>query len=344
MKRSLAVTLSAILSLLGSALTLALGVLLIFILFFFAPTRANFSGVTAAPKVIFVMGALVYILPAIWGIITSVGLFCLKNWARISIIVFSVILILTGAFAGLLVLLVPLPAAPNQATSQSAVTVVRGAMAAFWFGLAGIGTWWLILFTRPKVKEQFTALPPAYAVPGAPQIPQTDIPGIVGQVPANNRPLSITILGWLLLVGCAFIPINFLIHTPAILLTRVITGHAATFYFLFLLVLHFYLGIGLLRLNATARTVGIAYYMVAFANAAIFYLSPGSRERMMSLVSGPQAMWPWMRQFQQPGPQLNPMPFMVFGGVVGLLFLLIPLYFLITRRQAFAVTKEAPAI
>ena len=97
MKRSIGVTFSAIVSLLGSALTLGLGVLVIFLLFFFAPTRANFSGVASAPKAIFVMGALVYILPAIWGIITSIGLFCLKNWARISILIFSVILISHGS-------------------------------------------------------------------------------------------------------------------------------------------------------------------------------------------------------------------------------------------------------
>ena len=51
MKRSIGVTFSAIVSLLGSALTLGCGVLVIFILFFFAPTQANFSGVSSAPKV-----------------------------------------------------------------------------------------------------------------------------------------------------------------------------------------------------------------------------------------------------------------------------------------------------
>ncbi len=51
-----------------------------------------------------------------------------------------------------------------------------------------------------------------------------------------------------------------------------------------------------------------------------------------------------MQQMQQSGPQLDPMPFIIMGGVTGLLGVLIPLYFLITRKQAFAVKKEAPAI
>ena len=222
MKRSIGVTFSAIVSLLGSALTLGLGVLVIFLLFFFAPTRANFSGVASAPKAIFVMGALVYILPAIWGIITSIGLFCLKNWARISILVFSVILILMGALVGLIMLLMPLPAAPAGAATQSTMTGIRLVMGAFWFGIAGIGVWWLILFTRPKVKAQFAAPTPAYPIGEG---LQSATPALIGQARSSARPLSITIIAWLLLVGCAFFPLNFLIHAPAIFFTKLVTGY-----------------------------------------------------------------------------------------------------------------------
>ncbi len=216
MKRSIGVTLSAIVSLLGSALTLGLGVLVIFLLFFFAPTRANFSGVSSAPKAIFVMGVLVYVLPAIWGIITSIGLFCLKNWARISIIIFSVILILMGALVGVIMLLMPFPAAPAGAATQSTMTGIRLGMGGFWFGIAGIGIWWLILFTRPKVKAQFAAPSPAYPT-GAGLQPAAS--PLIAQSPSSARPLSITIIAWLLLVGCAFFPLNFVIHAPAIFLS-----------------------------------------------------------------------------------------------------------------------------
>ncbi len=341
MKRSVGVTFSAIVSLLGSALTLGLGVLVIFILFFFAPTRANFSGVTAAPKVIFVMGALVYILPAIWGIITSIGLLCLKNWARISIIIFSVILIFMGVIAGLIMLLMPLPAAPGEATTQSTMTAIRLFMGAFWFGIAGIGVWWLIFFTRPKVKAQFTAPIPIYP---AGEGPQPATPGLIGQSPSSTRPLSITIIAWLLLVGCAFFPINFLIHAPAIFFTKLVTGYAAAVYLFLYLVANLTIGIGLLRLNPTARIAGVAYYVFAILNVGTFYFAPGGRERMLALVSASQAMFPWMKPMQESGPQFDLMPFMIVMKVIGLLAMLVPLYFLITRKQAFAVKKEAPAI
>jgi hypothetical protein len=288
------------------------------------------------------MGALVYILPAIWGIITSIGLFCLKNWARISIIVFSVILILMGALVGVIMLLVPLPAAPNEAASQSTITGIRLFMAAFWFGIAGIGIWWVILFNRPKVKAQFLIIPSAAAIAGASQmVPQT--PG-VGPTSADARPLSITIIAWFLLAGCLFIPFSLLLHSPAILFTKIISGPAALVYFLVILGMHLYLGTGLLRLSPTARVVAIGYYILLFLNSAIFYFAPGAGARTQLLISSAHAAMPWMQQTQQPVPQFNLAPIMIFAGAVGLFLMLIPLYFLITRRRAFVAAKEAPAI
>ncbi len=343
MKRSIGVTLSAILSLLGSALTLGLGVLAIFILFFFAPTRANFSGVAAAPKAIFVMVALVYILPAIWGVITSIGLFLLKNWARISIIVFSVILILMGALVGVVMLLMPLPATPNEAASPSTMTGIRLFMGAFWFGIAGIGVWWLILFNRPKVKAQFGSTVEPHSIADGSQLLPAHISATATQTSANGRPLSITIIAWLLLVGCAFFPINFLIHAPAMFFTKLVTGYGAAVYLFLYLIANLTIGIGLLRLNPTARIAGIAYYVFAILNAGTFYLAPGGHDRMLALVSASQAMFPWTQQMQQSGPQFDPMPFMTVFSVIGLLGILVPLYFLITRKQAFVARKEATA-
>ena len=338
MERSIGVTFSAIVSLLGSALTLGCGVLVIFILFFFAPTRANFSGVSSAPKAIFVMGTLIYILPAIWGVITSIGLFLLKNWARISILVFSVILILMGALAGLIMLFMPLPPAPGEAAGQSTMTAIRLGMGGFWFGIAGIGVWWLILFTRPRVKAQFTVPSPAYSIGEG---PRTAPPPLMGQ--SNDRPLSITVIAWLLLVGCAFLPINIVIHAPAIFFTKLVTGYAAALYLFLYLVANLTIGIGLLRLNPAARIAAIAYYGFAIFNIGTFYYAPGGHGRMLALVSASQAMFPWMKEMQQSGPQLDLTPFMMVMKVIGLLAMLIPLYFLITRKQAF-IRKEVPAI
>jgi formate-dependent nitrite reductase membrane component NrfD len=69
----------------------------------FLPTRTqqNIPLPPTALKALLALTSLLYILPALWGIASGVGLIRLKNWARISTIVFSVILILIGAFSGL---------------------------------------------------------------------------------------------------------------------------------------------------------------------------------------------------------------------------------------------------
>src|SRR5262249_60830903 len=62
-------------------------------------------------RAILVLGTLMYLLLAIWGLASRIGLFRLRNWARNSTIVFSALFILMGGFGGLgaLVLLISLP-------------------------------------------------------------------------------------------------------------------------------------------------------------------------------------------------------------------------------------------
>jgi len=338
MKRSIAVTLSAILSLLGSVLTLGVGLLLILIFFILPTTRAKLPPGTSG--LIFVAAAMVYILPGIWGLASSIGLFLLKNWARISTIVFSVVLILMGSIAGIVMLLIPLPAGTNQGSDQSVVTFVRWGMGGFWFCLAGIGAWWLILFTRAKVKAQFVNAPTNYSVEALSQKP---IPGTAGnQPPANGRPLSITIIAWLLLISCIFFPINILMHTPAMFFTMLITGYGAALYLALYTIANLSIGIGLLRLKPVARIACIVYYVFAFLNIGVFYFAPGGHDRILTMVNASQAMFPWTKQMQQAGPQIDLIPFMRFGMVIGLIGALVPLYFLITRKEAFAA-KGTPS-
>ena|ERR1051325_8845658 len=58
---------------------------------------------------------LFYALPAIWGIVSGIGLLQLKNWARISTIIFSVLLIVFGVFgmlSSMIFFLKPPPSLP----------------------------------------------------------------------------------------------------------------------------------------------------------------------------------------------------------------------------------------
>jgi hypothetical protein len=279
----------------------------------------------------------IYLGAAAWGIATSIGLLRLRNWARLSIIVFSVLLIIMSGFSGLM--LVSAPAFPNpNGANPSVMTAMRVVMGVFWLGQLAIGIWWLVFFNRASVKQQFSLsgspLPPpapeifaAQPAEGAPAVHEQCLP---------QRPLSLTIIAWFLLVGCLFMPLSIVLNAPAFLLTKVVTGRPAELYYFLVLALYLYVGIGLLRLKPLARTVGVGYFSFALVNAAVFYLAPGTNVRLQTLMESQFAIFPWMRAWQsQWEAQFNPTPALFAGACLGLALLGIPLYFLITRKKAF---------
>lgn len=293
------------------------------------------------------MAALMYVLPAIWGIATSVGLFRLKEWARISIIVFSVLLILMFGFSALIFLVLPFPTPPNQQVDANVASGVRVFMTTFAGGMVGIGVWWLVFFTRARVKQQFVPLQPLVtgATVGAPQL-LTDSPLPASAPAAPSRPLSLTILAWFMLVGCLFVPMSIVLRSPAVFLTKVVTGWPATLYYLAIAVVGLYVGIGLLRLKPLARSVGVAYYGFFFVNKAVFYLAPGGRTRMLDLIQKSLSSFPWVQAEywqNQVAPQFNTTRFFAMGACLGLAGILVPIYFLVTRKQAFERAAAAAA-
>jgi predicted ferric reductase len=96
--RSAGITVIAILQLIGSALLLAMSAFMAFAMIMAAPPGND----PRLPPMFFtamrVVLPLFYALPAVWGIVTAVGLLQLKNWARISTIIISILLMVFGAF------------------------------------------------------------------------------------------------------------------------------------------------------------------------------------------------------------------------------------------------------
>ena len=288
--------------------------------------------------------ALFYALLATWGIITSFGLLLLREWARISTMVFSVLLTLQGTLGVLISLVIAVWPAPNQAAAPAIMAVVTIFTACFSLALLGLGVWWLVFFTRKKVKEQFASTPAARLAPPAPQVfpPALGSPTVASLPSPTGRPLSFTILAWLMLAGCLFILLGFLLHPPALLFTKILTGWPATAYFIAFLALHLYIGIGLLRLNSTARIVAIAYCCFVFASTAAFYLTPGGSSRMLNLMQRSEAMFPGIQPWQTQQTFVSyGTPFIVLGACVSLATFLVPLYFLITRKVAFEKAAAA---
>lgn len=147
MRRSASVTIAATVALVGSLLSLGLG--LVCALAVLIARKSNpdlneplvLSGIAIA---IFVL-----VVGAIWGIVTSRGLLRLQVWARISVLAFSVLLAITG--------LVGTVAFPFVTTRPAAGGFWDGKFGMAWLyaSLTAIGIWWFVLFTRFSVRQQF---------------------------------------------------------------------------------------------------------------------------------------------------------------------------------------------
>jgi hypothetical protein len=343
MKRSVGVTTVAILSLIGSLLTLAMGLVMLVVMAF-APVPANsqFSGSPMAFKILMLVVSLFYLLPAAWGIATAIALWRLKNWARISIIIFSVLLICMGGFSGLTTLVLPFPTAPNNPLDPSVVTSIRLAMGTFFLALLGIGIWWLVFFTRSKVKIQFAQPISLASGQGAPLQSTEQMPfALVGVTNARKpgRPLSITIIAWLLLVGSLFIPLTLAMHGPVILFLKIVTGWPAAVICVLFAVVQLSVGIGLLRLKPIARAAAIVYFVFGALNSGTFFLAPGAHARVLAIMEWERSKFHWMGTFQsQLSFQTDPTPFAVLGSMTGLVMIAVQIYFLTTRKLAFEKT------
>src|SRR6266478_2117483 len=104
---------------------------------------------TAVAMMVFLAGL------AIFGIFTSVGVLHLKNWARVSILIWGAVM---AAFSGLALpfaAFMPMPEAPAQ--SPVALPFVRTLLLIVYGIPFLIGVWWLLLFNQRAIKEQFLA-------------------------------------------------------------------------------------------------------------------------------------------------------------------------------------------
>ncbi len=339
MKRSTGVTVIAVVALLGSLLTLAMGILVLAVTVFARAGRApsQFPGSPATFKVLMVAASLVYLLPAIWGIATSIGLWMLKNWARISSIVFSVLLILIGGWSGLISFVMPFPSPPAATSDASMIFTIRMVTGGFFLVLMGIGIWWLVFLTRRNVAEQFgqrSSTDEASSLPGIERA--GNFTAVPSPARALKRPISITVIAVLLLVGSVFMPAVLVFRAPAALFTSLVTGWPAAFVYLGFFFAQLFIGIGLLQLKPAARVGGIAYSVFVIVNTVAFNFAPGAHARILGIIEKEQSLPPWMRLYQnQPQFQFDLTPWLRLGAIFGLLIMAVQLYFLITRRVAF---------
>jgi hypothetical protein len=236
-----------------------------------------------------------------WGTVTGIGLLRLRNWARISIVVFGVLLAFAGLASAPAILLIPAP--PNVPQNFGAVRMVI-AMIYGAFGL--LGAVWLYYFNRRATCNAFG---------GSPSV-------------ESGRPLSISIIGWwLLIAGLGTMVATPFLQMPGTIFIWVMTGWNAVACYVAFGVLNVYAGYGLLRLNPIARRIAIWSLCFGVVNGAVFFCFPGRDARITALMSHSRFGSHAVSQ-----PQLPPMAFMMPLMVI---VLAVPLWFLITRKSAF---------
>jgi hypothetical protein len=357
--RSAGTTVIAVLQLIGSALVLAMAGFMAIAMIALSTPPANDPRLPPMYfKMMIVVPILFYGLPAVWGIITAIGLLRLKNWARISTIVISILLMVFGAFGILTSIVFFLKPPPGNGVDPRMFSIIGAVSAVIALGEIGVGIWWMVFFNRAGVKAQF--LPQTLTAPHLGQsadpyaidprystlVPPPGFPSATDPAPAPTptiaapqhtaRPLSISMIGWFLLASCLFVPFNILLHAPVMIFTTLLSGWPATIFVLLFAGLNVYVGIALLQMKPAGRLVAMGYLIFGLLNVGVFYLAPGRSARIARFFEIEQSMFPWMRSAQTDSLlAADAMPFVIVGAIGGIALCLVLLYFLAAAKPAF---------
>jgi hypothetical protein len=298
---------SAVIAILGSALTLLFSGLMLFA-GFFAPPPRNAPPSPIPLKPLMAVMAVVWVALSAWGISTAIAIFLRRRWARISILVFAGLLTFLSAGGMLTILFIQLPEAP-QSDGGAFMPIIRWAIAAFYGVLTAIGVWWLVLFNRARTKEYFDGAEP------------------VGE---RARPLSIDLIAWFLLISVPFTAASAILRFPAMFAGMILTGWAALPLYAVFGAAQIYCGTGLQRLREGARMGAIGYFGFGVVNGAVSLVHPGYSELLRQTRIAMPSFFP-----AGGATPIMPGPMWLFA-FLAVAFCAVPIFFLVRRRAVFA--------
>jgi len=340
MPRSAGITVSGVLVIICSALTIISGAAL-------ALGSAVVSNSGATAKIpgnfayILVAEALVVLGFGVWGLASGVGLLKTKQWARISLLIYAAILVFISLPAAIFITVIPLPNANDPNLPSSFMPMLRFGMSLFYAAFAALGGFWLYFFNKQSVKAEFRGQqlvvePAGQALPlGTPLAAYSGSDG--------SRPVSITLIGWFLLVGAACTPLGLLflhgllswVQFPLFFLGFFFFGRSALIILLVWMAAQLVAAVGLLNLKNWGRLVTMGLQCLALANTALMAVIPANRARFQQLMETMMAtMNPRM---SQPAPFVFPV---WIGFVSSLPIVFVILWFLITEREAFTSAAQ----
>jgi hypothetical protein len=343
MKRSSGITISSIFVFIGSGAMLFFAAIMLF---------AGFVVGTQAQQPAFMKSMMFAIAAfeaalAAWGVASGIGLLRLKEWARISMIVFSALLLLISLPGLIIILVLPFPIPPNASDAELASHVMlatRIIMSIFYALLISTAGFWLYFFNTRFVRDQFKGV--ARATAGVGGIPDSGGDAIAAPksypVSTRRRPISVSIIGWYLLISAAFVPILFFVRIPMTVLWFVLRGPKATTYAVITAVVQIIIGIGLLKLREWTRILAICYSGFLALSALTTALAPGAQARFEEMQTEIQ------NSFGVPSTSFGftptPMHFPIwFGLAFSLPLIAAALWFLVKSKPAFTSIAEPSA-
>jgi hypothetical protein len=292
------------------------------------PTTANPSTMPTQPAWLPFLSygiAIVCLALAAWVVATAVGLFRMRRWARVSTLVLGGLLVFFG-LPGLLMMIVlaaasPLPVgvAPSQAqTLQMVSRIIFAVIALLYACVSAVGIWWLIYFNRRVVRDAFA--------------------GISGELAPPLRPILISILAVLNLIGFASCVLMAFAPIPMAIFGLIVNGWAKVATLLVFAALAGICAVGLWRLQEWGRKTAMGLQCLGLANYLFFIFRPTlmqdyQQEVNRSLYLQPSAQLP--AQFQ------SMVQYSAFGA--GMLVLISVMAILHHYRAAFRRPAESAA-
>ena len=337
MRRSVGVTLSAVVVIIGSGFTVLCSAMMLL-----GSALIPLTNSSASARLPEHFGYIVAVEAAIvfgfggWGLASGVGLIKTKEWARISMLVYAVILVFIGLPAAVLMAFIRLPNTNDPNLPSNFVAIIQGGIALFYGTLAALGGFWLYFFNRQTVKAQFQA-EQAVMEAGVPDLP-AGIPPAGHNASQRVRPLSISIIAWFLLIGSALAPIWFLFYIvflpsvplPLCFLGFFFFGRSAFLILLFWLGVQMTAAVGLLKLKNWGRLTTIGLQFLTLVNFALAFGISANRVRFQQIMETMTASID--ARMHQPVPFVFPM---WMGAVMSLPIIIVILWFLITEKRAF---------
>ncbi len=197
---------------------------------------------------------------SLFGIATGIGLILLRNWARISVLIWGGLSVFFGVIGILFAFLLPtIPPASPAELPEGGQQLLRWILL-FLYGMPLIaGVWWLILFNRKAIKAQFAGVA-ASADTVLPQKPRC--------------PLPITVLAWFYvtaILNLLFLP--FLpFRVPLFVFGIVLHGSMGLALLSLSSVVFFVCGVGMLKLKpwSYALTMGLQGFWLASTAVSMF--------------------------------------------------------------------------